>query len=64
MLPPEWTVKKSLSTAGGFVYHKQLYTRLPRLLCFFAFYRQILKVCETFFFVPICDRINLQVLVR
>ena len=59
MLPPELTVKKSLSTAGGFVYHKPLYTRLAETIMFLAFYRQILNVCETFFFVPICDRINL-----
>jgi len=25
MLPPEWTVKNSLFTAGGFVYHKPIY---------------------------------------
>jgi len=36
MLPPELTVKKSLSTAGGFVYHKPVYTRLAETIIFFG----------------------------
>jgi hypothetical protein len=36
MLPPEWTVKKTLFTSGGFVYHKPPYTRLAETIMFFG----------------------------